>query len=185
MKLTNEQVNFLNQHGIPIAKVFDASGMKRPKYIAAMKAVGARIAIGVPPCTSMEQHTMKWRSGHCAVCNPNSVVYAKRYEIEGEVYVAASMKTGLIKIGMAEVATERLRNMNYNGYGGVNDWEVKFVKRIKNVGKIEYESQKAINHFRLPMVYERDGVDVDCREIFKCDVNLAIQAVQQAISIYG
>ena len=184
MKLTNEQIAFLNQHGVPQSKVFDATGMKRSEYAIAMKALGSLVAIGVTPCSGLK-HTIRNRSGHCVMCTPMYLAFQNRYEAEGEVYVATSRKSNFVKIGMAVNAADRLRNINYYGYGGSHDWEIKYLKKVKNAGRVESESQREISHMRLPVVYERDGENVDCREIFNCDVELAIATVRKIIAIYS
>lgn len=184
MKLTNEQIKFLNQYRVPLDKVFDATGMKRAKYVTAMKSIGAAIAIGVTPCSGFG-HTMRNRSGHCVVCTPMYLTFQKRHEEKAQIYVASSKRSRLIKIGIAKDAQERIRQINYYGYGGNYDWEIVFIKTVKNAGKVEAESQKQISNTKLRVAYERDGENVDCREIFNCDTNLAIQTVKQAISIYG
>lgn len=184
MKLSNEQINFLYQHGVPLSKVFDATGMKKAQYSTIMKTVGANIAIGVTPCGG-DGHTMRNRSGHCVMCTPKYLTFQKRHEEEAQIYVASSKRSNLIKIGIAKNSHERIKHINSYGYGGINDWEISFTKTVKNAGKVEAVSQKNIGYTKLSMVYERDGENVDCREIFKCDASLAIQAVKQAISIYG
>jgi hypothetical protein len=184
MKLTNEQIIFLNEYGIPLDKVFDATGMKRARYSIIMKSVRASVAIGVTPCSGI-RHTMRNRSGHCVMCYPVYLKFQRRHEEEAQIYVASSKRSTLIKIGIARDAQERLKQINYYGYGRINDWEITFVKTVKNAGKVEAESQKLISHTKLPMIYERDGEMVDCREIFKCDPIVAIETVKQAILIYG
>ena len=74
MKLTNEQINFLNQYEVPLDKVFDATGMKRAEYATSMKSIGAAVAIGVSPCSGFG-HTMRNRSGHCVVCSPMYITF--------------------------------------------------------------------------------------------------------------
>ena len=134
MKLTNEQINFLNQYEVPIDKVFDATGMKRAEYRAVMKSIGAAVAIGVTPCSGFG-HTMRNRSGHCVVCTPMYLTFQKRHEEQAQIYVASSKRSRLIKIGIAKDAQERMRQINYYGYGGNYDWEIMFVKTVKNAGK--------------------------------------------------
>lgn len=177
-------MEFITQHGIPLGQVFDATGMKRAQYTTAMKSIGASIAIGVTPCGGF-RHTMRNRSGHCVVCYPIYLTYQKRHEEQAQIYVASSKRSRLVKIGIAKDAQERMRNINYYGYGGIYDWEITFARTVKNAGKVEAETQKLISNTRLNVVYERDGKSVDCREIFNCDASLAIQTVKQAISIYG
>lgn len=183
MKLTNEQINFLKKHEISPAKVFDATGMKRAQYSVAMKSIGASIAIGVTPCRGFG-HTMRDRAGHCVICAPLNITFKKRHEEVAQIYVASSKRSSLVKIGIAKDAQERMRNINYYGYGGVHDWEIMFVKTVKDAGKVEAESQKLIGHTKLPIIYERDGGVVDCREIFNCHPNLAIQTVKRVLSTY-
>lgn len=184
MKLSNDQLDFIKEHGIPLDKVFNATGMKRAQYAAIMKSLGSHVAIGVTPCSG-KRHMMRNRSGHCVMCTPMYLTFQKRHEEEAQIYVASSKRSSLIKIGIAKDAHERLKQINYYGYGGISDWEISYAKTVKNAGKVEAESQKRIGNKKLNVVYERDGEYVDCREIFNCDTNLAIQTVKQAISVYG
>lgn len=184
MNLTNEQINFLNQHGIPFSKVFNATGLRKAEYSVIMKSIGASIAVGVTPCNGIG-HSMRNHSGHCVMCNPSYLAYRNRYEEVAQIYVATAKRSNLTKIGIAKDAHERLKNINSYGYGGFYDWEIKFVKTVKNAGRVEAESQKIIGHKRCNLSYERDGENVDCREIFKCDASLAILTVKHLISIHG
>lgn len=176
-------MNFLAQHEIPLDKVFDATGMKRARYSSIMKSIGASIAIGVTPCSGFG-HTMRDRAGHCVICAPLNITFKKRHEEVAQIYVATSKRSSLVKIGIAKDTQERIRNINYYGYGGAHDWEIIFVKTTKDAGRVEAQSQKLIGHTKLPMVYERDGETVDCREIFKCNPSLAIETVKRVLSTY-
>lgn len=184
-KLTEEQIQFLNHHQISLSKVFDATGMKRADYLVAMKRTGSSVAIGVPPCTDPARHTIKNTSGHCAMCNPHHFAFRNRYYEEGDVYVAHSKKINLVKIGTSANTHERMGQINYYGYGGANDWVAKYIKKVNNAARIEFEAQKQIDKNRVWRSYTKDGEIVDCQELFNCDVTIAIESVNQSIAVHS
>jgi hypothetical protein len=67
--ITDEQRAFLDQHNIPLSRVFDAKGMKRAECQEAMRALDLVIAVGTSACKAAA-HRMRTRAGHCAKCEP-------------------------------------------------------------------------------------------------------------------
>ena len=124
-KLTKEQSAFLAKHNTPISSVFDASGMGKSDYRAAMKELGKTVAIGVTPCKK-GNHTMRTRSGHCIQCNPASIAFQKRHLMDGFVYVA-----------------------------GASDWECLFWVKTKNAGKVEFDAHERVDRRRQGPSFER------------------------------
>lgn len=66
-KLTKEQKAFLDRVGVPLSRVFDASGMRTAEYKQAMRDLGMWVAYGASPCEA-EGHTLRSRTGHCVQC---------------------------------------------------------------------------------------------------------------------
>src|SRR5678815_3361408 len=97
-QLTAEQIDFLLLQRVPPSQVFDATGMRKSDYAAAMKAGGFNFAFGTVPC-GRAGHTLRTRAGHCIQCDTSKVAYQMRHHLPGYVYLAGSHGTGLLKIG--------------------------------------------------------------------------------------
>lgn len=182
-RLTEEQAQFLNHHHVSLSRVFDATGLAKSEYRIRMKELGASVAIGVTPCFAMS-HTMRSRAGHCVMCNPLHLAFQGRYEDAGDVYVAHSQQLNLVKIGTSANAHERMNQINYYGYGGANDWKIQYIKTVEKAARIEFEAQKRIGSNRAWRTYIKDGEEVDCQELFNCDVKTAIESVDQSINTH-
>jgi hypothetical protein len=101
MRLTTEQLAFLESQFVPLSRTFDASGMTRREYQDEMKSLDLIVAYGVSACKA-RGHTLRTRAGHCCQCNTAALAFLLRFEDRGEVYVASSAKQGLTKIGVAK-----------------------------------------------------------------------------------
>jgi len=177
--LTVEQLAFLRQHGVSADQVFDATGMRRQDYARSMKSLGALVAVGVSKCS--HGHAMRLRSGHCVQCRPQGLAHLKRYQQSGRVYVAFSESGQLAKVGTADVPAERVAVLNTHAYGGFTDWELKFSLQTERAGRVEHLAHVHLQGYQAwGRKYWKDGRDQSCNELFECDVNLAIEAVQEA-----
>jgi hypothetical protein len=176
-KLKRTQMDFLKSQNIPMSLVFDASGMSTGKYKEVMSDLGMLVAYGVTPC-SESGHTIRTRAGHCAQCNTAAIAYTRRFTEPGVVYVAASKEIGLTKVGMAERSIDvRTESLNRLGYGGASDWAMIYYAKCDEAGRKELEIQNILSPYAVEITYHRDGVPVDCRELFKC-------LPQQAIDVF-
>jgi len=164
--ITREQLEFLDSQKIPLGRVFDATGMRKSEYREAMKTLDMLLAVGVSPCEKGE-HTIRTRHGHCAQCNPAAIAFQNRYSQRGYVYVAGSRTHQLIKIGYALDVTNRMKSLNYFGYGGTNDWLWLHAFDVYNGGRIEHAVQLYLRGARFPTTYVRDGSAVNCLETFR------------------
>lgn len=183
-KLTREQKQFLKTHSISMSQVFDATGLKKAAYYSEMKDLDLVIAYGVTPCNAAG-HTLRLRRGACAQCNTHSLSFLRRYYESGEVYVATSAKTSLVKIGMAQEAQARMRNLNIYGYGGAKDWKVHFSQSCDKAGEVEYAAQSSLDKHRVYREYVRTGRTESCLELFDCSAAVATKAVKAAIENAG
>jgi len=180
--LSTEQIIFLNQQGIPRSKAFDATGMKTNTYRTLMSDLGMTVAFGVTPCHEAG-HQMRARGGHCVMCKTASLGFQARFNDPGFVYAAHSIKLNLVKIGTTGDTSERIKNINYYGYGGASDWVLKYEIRVDKAGQIEWQAQKRVENTRAWRSYVRDGFSVDCQELFDCDVTTAIQSINESIEL--
>ncbi len=178
--LTNEQKQFLEKQQVPLSRVFDASGLSPSTYRKIMSDLGMLIAIGVAPC-KLSGHRMRTRAGHCVQCDTSKLAYLQRYDDDGHVYVATSIRAGLTKIGTANDASSRINTLNSHGYGGVNDWRLHQSFQCEKAGRIEFFAQSKLRSSRVGRKYIKNGMEVECQELFSCDVKIAIESVIDAI----
>ena len=178
-KLTKEQKEFLDHHCVPLSRVFDASGLCTSYYKDIMKERDMYVAYGVTPCAE-SGHTLRIRSGHCFQCRPAGIAYLLRHNASGDVYIAISMSTGLVKIGVSTNPIDRARHLNGYSYGGANDWQIVESHSAENSGEIEFKTHKLLNQYRVDACYY-DGREIDCHELFKCDLRTASKTLCKVI----
>jgi hypothetical protein len=179
-KLTEEQRQFITKHQIPLSKIFDASSMARREYGTVMGDLGKVVAIGVNPCEA-HGHTMRTRHGHCIQCNPAALAFLRRFDEYGRVYVAHSKQIGLVKIGTASDVKRRISTLNNFGYGGANDWCAIRDFACDAAGRVEFTIQRALSQYFVIRSYVKNGITVECQELFTCDLAVAIGELQTAI----
>ncbi len=174
-KLTKDQILFLEKHGIALDQVFDASGMRRAEYKAAMKERGYLIAIGVNPCRA--GHTMKTRAFSCPECDPARLEYLRRYRQPGYVYFARSSSTGLKKIGISKSPKSRIAQSNVHGLGMVSDWKILRADYCKEAGVVEQKILSVMRDYLVNIDYggraERSREILDCKQWELLEVYMA------------
>lgn len=180
-KLTLPQICFLIDQGIPMYQVFDATGIKTGDYKRIMKELGMAVAIGVTPCKKAG-HTLRDSGGHCLQCGTHNIAFRRRYHESGTLYVARSENLGLTKIGTAKVVGKREYTLNNCGYGGSSDWKMQFTQHCDKVARVELEVHQILKNHNVSKSYWKQDNLVDCSEIFDCEVELAIKAIEQIIS---
>ena len=179
-KLTQEQKQFLQNYGVPLSRVFDATGLSRAAYQAAMQSLELQIAFGVAPCKE-SGHTLRVRSGHCVQCEPKNLAFLRRFEEDGEVYILKSSRMKLIKVGSSKDPIRRLKALNGYSYGGSSDWELWVSYKTTNAGKVEFETHKALRQKCISNMYYYDGREIQCSELFRCGVAVAHRALRHAM----
>ena len=116
-RLTVDEIRFLQGAGVPLSRVFDASGLSNQQYKFAMRSLGMWIAYGVTACQAAG-HTLRTRAGHCAQCSPENISYLRRHDEAGEVYVAHSATMNLVKVGLSQDVHQRVGQLNTYGQKG-------------------------------------------------------------------
>ena len=79
-ELTQEQLSFLEDHGIRFSSLFDASGMGRAAYQKAMEKDDRYFAFGVSRC-KRGPHSIRTRAGHCIQCNHAAIAIVFREDV--------------------------------------------------------------------------------------------------------
>lgn len=169
--LTDDERNFLSHHGIPLDKVFDAVCLPKTVYGPLMKEGGYLLACRVQEC--YRGHALRTRHGHCVQCDPARIAFASRGLVLGDVYVAISPGSGLIKVGCAADADARLAKLANEGYGGQFDWRLVELVHVDRMGELEGQVHQRLRGYRHPVSYVRDGRVVECKELYNCLLTLA------------
>jgi len=180
MKLTSEQLNFLETQKVSLDKIFDAEGLSRSDYQPLMKEMDKIIAIGVTPCAKFS-HTMRTRSGSCVQCNTASIAFLERYYDKGYIYIAGSKKEKVVKVGFATNINNREESLNNGNYGEINDWKILFQVMCKNAGKIEFNTHKKLSKYLTDKSYLKNNKRNQCYEIFSCSYSLAKNTLDENI----
>jgi hypothetical protein len=182
-QLNQDQIFFLEEQGIPISWIFDATGMSPKEFKKVMEELGMSYAIGVSPC--FFGHTLKNKRNRCVQCETRHIAFSSRYHKSGFIYVARSEDLGLIKIGIAEDMKQRQYSLNNTEYGGCSDWEIQFTLQCNKMGRLERDVLKALKTYNIPKPYWRLGSLVHCNELFNCEVELAIKTIKDTILLNG
>ena len=175
--LSREQLNFLDAHNIPVSMVFDATGLRRKDWESQMRELGLRFAHGTRPCRS-GNHTLKTKAG-CIQCNPAFIAFANRYYENGFVYLAYSAEKKLIKVGVGRAVEGRENSLNRLGYAGASDWKMLHSVKVDGAGQIEFSIHSDLAIHNVTETYLRDGNQVVCREVFRCDMQTALLAFEK------
>jgi T5orf172 domain len=182
--LSSVQLQFLSTHGIPMFRVFDASGMKAKEWKEAMKALDMWVAYGGAKCKAAG-HQLRSINSDCLQCRPAAIGYIKRYFEDGQVYVAKSSSAGIFKVGTAKDASSRVDQLNYYVYGGASDWILQDAYSCNTAGKVEFEAHRILASYQYLGTYFKEGEEKECRELFKCSYTQARKAVEGAIKTHG
>ena len=180
-QLTEDQISFLRDKDIPSDRVFDATGMRPPVWQKIMSEQGRWIAYGVAPCEA-KGHTLRTRKGHCVQCKPDKLSYLRRHDEAGKVYVAYSPSKKIVKVGTAQ-RTDRIDQLNGYQYGGARDWRKEFVVDCERAGKVESFAQQSLTKYAVAGTYFKDGHAIECKELFGCELPVAINAVKEALQL--
>ena len=178
--LDEEQIIFLANHNIPQENLFNATGIRTASYQQKMRDLRVDIAYGTTRCAK-NNHTLRTRAGHCIQCDPKKISFLIRHETSGEVYVAESIKgKKLIKVGCSISAVERIYVSNIEQYGGRSDWLLKYKTRVNKMGFIESSVHKELEMYAVSgLFYYKEGEKIQCREIFSCSFEAAINTLKQ------
>lgn len=186
-KLSDDQKRFLSSQNIPYDAVFDATGMAKANYQAAMKAEGKLFAYGVSPCGA-GGHSLRTRSGHCIQCDTAKISYILRHYSSGYVYVAGSLSKKVLKVGTTTYIQQRQQTLSKEGYGGATDWKILAKVECKNAGQIEKNVQARLSKWSVPGEYYKGWDLQSCYELFRCDfedIILVMRGLNLEVDIIG
>lgn len=178
--LTDEQRTFLVAHAIPLSSVFDASGMRKPDYQRAMKEARKSFAFGVSRCLN-GHHSIRTRAGHCIQCDHSRIAYMLRHDAQSTIYIAGSIRGRLIKVGCSSDVEVRRKLLNSYWYGGQFDWQILATAYTSAAGSVECAAHSRLAGFQVAGEYEQGGRRHKCYELFRCDFDVAADAVRASL----
>lgn len=170
LQLTDDQKQFLEHHQLSSRLIFDATGMNKKEYKPLMKESDKFIAIGVTPCKA-KGHTMRTRDGHCIQCSRAALTFIFRHYSNSNVYVFASQKKNIIKVGFTKDPKKRINDFKNYKFAGTDDWKTLYNAKWKNAGKIEKEIHKQLEKYYSKIEYYHNGKNQASYEVFKCSYN--------------
>jgi hypothetical protein len=183
MNLSERERSYLARHNVSLDEVIDVGDMSPKTYKPLMKELGAIVAINAGRCT--QRHSMRFRSGHCAECNPQNFGFIRRWQGRGTVYVAWSVRHQLAKVGAAfPYAHSRVDELNRRSYADIGDWNLRHSVDCLYAGKVEHAAQRFLATFYEPRSYHWAGREIGCYEVFKCSLKLAMDALDEAAASY-
>jgi hypothetical protein len=170
--LTREERSFLERHGIALSQLVDGRGLGSDERRAVMHRSKALLAFG-SRCAK-EGHRLRTSAGHCVMCDPKKIAFARRHHATAEVYVARSARAVLTKVGSAADPAVRIAKLNTERYGGASDWQLVERHACDAAGKVEAAVHNALRGFAVPGRYIKDGRLTDCYELFNCPPDVAV-----------
>ena len=177
--LTVDERLFLSSQKIKLAELFDASGMSSSAAKTAMEKAEKLFACGTDPCGNFG-HRLRTRSWHCIQCDTAKISFIRRVYKPAYVYIAASIRLQLIKVGSTVDILSRERSFGRQGYGGAFDWNIVCRVWCKHSGRVELDTHTALGAYLVKLPYEKAGKIVEAREMFACGYERA----QHALSVY-
>lgn len=166
MKLTKDEFHFLATQKIAMSQIFDASGLRNPDAHKAAKENGCNFVFGLSPCRK-HGHRLRTRNAKCIQCDTAQIGFQLRGSVKGAtVYVAASHKEQLFKVGISDFVERRLKVIQTAKYGGADDWEIVFLINGKSPALIEYQIQRELEEHCVESFYYWNGRTQNCLELF-------------------
>ena len=176
---------FIKEQNLPLELFVDANGKSvNAEFKIVMKASGKIFAFNSTPCLHYG-HTLRERSGHCIQCDTARISFMKRHVSFGTIYLAGSIKGGLIKVGStsAHSLENRFIALNREKYGEQNDWILLFQFDSVNVGEVEFAIHDSLKDYSATNLFYREKNE--STEVFRCGFQKAIEASLKSVTALG
>jgi hypothetical protein len=179
--ITDQEFAFLVSQKILLTQVYDARGRGPTSFNDEAKAAGQLFGMA-RPCEK-GGHRLFTRKGHCIQCDTSKIAFMRRFSDTGYVYIAATTKGRLLKIGSTLDVADRSSTLNTEGgYAGFDDWVIIAHAKTPNMGRVEFEVYRALEDLSLSMEYVRGGRKQTAREVMRGDLKRIWKVYQAAIA---
>jgi hypothetical protein len=172
IRLDQEARIFCDVHGIPLERLFDASGYTASDFKSVMKDEDKWAAYGVRRCR--RGHALRNRHNTCLMCDTQRVAYLLRAKMSGYLYVASGRNATLMKLGFSTNPANRIKIANYEGWGNCNDWCVRATGWAQEAGALEGELHAELQDIQVTLDWHRNGVACQTREAYLIDIGRAV-----------
>ena len=183
--LSPDELRFLVRNGCSEEDVYDGRGQSKEGRAMHAKEAGKHLVlcgvIGRGDCRR-KGHRLRTRAGHCIQCNRLNVVYQKREDKPGYVYIAGSLSGRVLKIGTTGDLNQRENRMRAEGYGGSKDWIILASVYVSKGGEFERAASDRVNGERGYRTYFKDGIEQGAVELHLCAFSEALRAMTQRLS---
>lgn len=139
--LSGSERDFLIHHRIDPDTLWDVRGWRSAEWKPQAKLLGVDFVLG-EDCPY--GHRLRTRYNHCIQCNVAAIAFLLRHGKPGWVYLAHSKTSKVVKVGSTKDLTDRLRNLNSQGYGNCVDWEYIAKAYANRMGELERKIRNAI-----------------------------------------
>jgi hypothetical protein len=179
--ITDQEFVFLVSQKILLSQIYDARGRGPTSFNEEAKVAG--LLFGMAKACEKGRHRLFTRKGHCIQCDTSKIAFIRRFGDAGYVYIAATPKGRLLKVGSTSDVTSRSSTLNTEGgYAGFDDWVIIAHAKIQSMGRVEFEVHKALEDLSLSMEYVRAGRKQITREVMRGDLKRIWKAYQAAIA---
>lgn len=178
--ITDQEYAFLVSQKILLSQIYDARGRGPTSFYEEAKSAG--LLFGIANACKNGAHRLFTRKGHCIQCDTSKIAFIRRSSNLGYVYIAATRRGRLLKVGSTSDVTRRSSTLNNEGgYAGYDDWLVISYAKIPNVGRVEFEIHKALEDLVLSMEYIKAGRKQVAREVMRGELRRIWKTYQAAI----
>jgi len=177
---TESELRFLSKYNFSEDDVYDGRYETKTGREMSAKAAGKILVLTRVPCREM-RHRIRTRAGHCAQCKPTNIAFTSREVTRGNVYIAGSLSGRVIKIGVTNDISRRLRQLRAQGYGGFSDWSVLISVEVDDAGAVERSVSSKTNGKRIYGGYIKDGFEQMAIEVIQCSFSDAFKALSDSI----
>jgi hypothetical protein len=179
--ITDDEYVFLVSQKILVSQVFDARGRGPTQFYDDAKA--AEMLFGLANPCAKGSHRLFTRHGHCIQCDTSRIRHASNHFKNGYVYIAATTKGQLLKVGCTSDPKDRALTLNTEGgYAGFDDWTIIAYAKTKNMGRVEFEIIKPLEELTVTRDYVRAGKAQTTREALRGSLQKVWPAYQAAVA---
>jgi T5orf172 domain len=98
------------------------------------------------------------------------------------VYIAGSIQTKLLKIGISNNVEQRAITAQYDdGCGSAPDWKILFHAKVAKKGEVEATALRSLNAYKVVRPYVKNGAHQEAAELLKAPFSTALAAVVDVI----
>lgn len=179
--LSNSEREFLEHHQIPVSRVFNGAGLSRSTIQSEMERLEFGYYYGGATCN--RGHQLRNKSGHCIQCDTRRIAFQNRSSKGGYLYIAQSPSKKLIKIGSSQSdPLIRIGHLNNLRYGQLIDLRIqRSIYVPERAGRTEFLIHTRLERHQVKRTYWRDGTEVECRELFNCSIEYAIEIFERTL----